>query len=147
MNALPTLTPEIILTLRASVRHRSSDGTNDRLGVPFMVAIPSEGTFSLHAYGTCVAVHADPRVLGALMLSERIEPGFIRWVLDSKDPPDLAGLNPLERARQRSALAAESARRRQAALDQADAEREARSRLRYTPQVAVADISLDDLDT
>lgn len=143
---LPTLTPELVLTLRASVRHRSSDGTNDRLGTPFMVAIPSEGTFALHAYGTCVAVHADPRVLGALMLSERIEPGFIRWVLDSKDPPDLAMLNPLERARQRSALAAESARRRQAALDQAEAEREARSRFRYVPVTPPDALTLDDLD-
>jgi len=115
------------------------------MGVPFILYLPADDAFCLHAYGAPQAVHKDPALLAELLRQERAEPGFIRRTLDAAEPPDLATLDPAARLRQRSALAAESARQRQAALDDAEARREAASRLRYAPTVPITDISLDDL--
>jgi hypothetical protein len=105
------LTPADIMDLRGSCPIRgSSDGTHDRLGVPFIVAIPSDGTFALHAYGSPQAIHADPRVLGACLLAERLEPGYIARILSTEDPATLAALSPAERQRQRAQRAEETAR-------------------------------------
>lgn len=139
---LSPLTPAIIMDLRASISLRgSSDGTNDRLGVPFVLYIPSDDTFALHAYGSCQAMHQDPRVLAQMIRCERSEPGFIRRVLSANEPCDVATLGPDVRARYAATQAAERARLRQ----QAEETDEDRWRVRRASMIDPAKISLDDL--
>lgn len=134
------LTPPLIMDLRTSISHRgSSDGTNDRMGVPFLVYSPSEDAFILHAYGSAQAMHADPRVLGQMIRCERAEAGFIRRVLSAQEPCDIATLSPDVRARYAATQAQERARLAQQRTDAEDALK-ARSRA-----IDPAKISLDDI--
>ena len=96
---LQPLTPADIMLLRASVSTRSADGTNGSVGVPFIVYIPSDDAFALHAYGACQCVHEDPRLLAQMLRCERAEKGFIARVLSPLEPCTVAGLSPDERAR------------------------------------------------
>lgn len=139
---LEPLTPAIIMDLRISLPTRgSADGTNDRLGVPFIIYIPSDDVFCLHAYGSGQAVHADPRVLAQMIRCERAEPGFIRRVLSPEEPCTIATLAPDARARYAATQAAERARLRQ----QAEDTDEARWAVRRASMIDPAKISLDDL--
>lgn len=137
---LSPLTPALIMDLRTSVAFRgSADGTNDRLGVPFLVYSPSEDAFVLHAYGSAQAMHQDPRVLGQMIRCERAEPGFIRRVLSAAEPCDVATLAPDERARY---AATQSQERRRLAQQREEAEEATR---RFASHLDPAKISLDDI--
>jgi hypothetical protein len=100
----------------------SVDGTNDRLGVPFIVYVPSDDAFCLHAYGSPQALHSDPRVLAQMIRCERAERGFIRRVLSPAEPCDIATLSPDRRARYAAHQAQERDRQR-AARDLAESAR------------------------
>ncbi len=140
-----SLTVSDVLTLRLSAHSLRHTGGGMDPGFPFILYLPADDAFCLNCYGAPQAVHKDPALLAELLRQERAEPGFIRRMLSAAEPPDLATLDPAARVRQRSALAAESARQRQAALDSTEARREAAARLRYVPAVPLTDISLDDL--
>lgn len=118
------LTPAVVMDLRASISTRgSADGTNDRLGVPFIVYSPSEDAFILHAYGSAQALHRDPCILGQLIRCERAEAGFIRRILSAQEPCDVATLSPDARARYSAARADEAARLHRQTQDFAEASR------------------------
>jgi hypothetical protein len=134
------LTPAVVMDLRVSMSMRgSSDGTNDRIGVPFLVYSPSEDAFVLHAYGSPQAMHADPRVLAQVMRCERAEAGFIRRILSAQEPCDVATLSPDARARYAHTQAAEAARRRLLAQEAAE------TLSRRASHIDPAKLSLDDL--
>ncbi len=134
------LTPAVVMDLRASISTRgSADGTGDRLGVPFLVYSPSEDAFVLHAYGSAQAMHRDANVLGQLIRCERAEAGFIRRVLSSQEPCDVATLAPDARARYAATQASE---KRRLALQAEEADEALRRRARA---IDVSKISLDDI--
>lgn len=137
---LPALTPAMVMDLRGSCAMRTSDdSTGDRMGVPFIVYIPSDDAFSLHAYGSPQAVHKDVRVLAQVIRCERAEAGFIRRILSPQEPCDVATLGPDRRARYAHAQAAAVARRRQDTEDALDA------RHRFYANLDVTKLSLDDI--
>lgn len=139
------LTIADVLDLRHNAHSLRHLGGGVNLGVPYILLIPADDVFCLHAYGSPQTTHRDARVLAECLRQERAEPGFIRRMLDATDPPDLATLNPAERADRRKQQLAFEASMRAAAQAREEAERTAASRLRYTPQKPVSDLSLDDL--
>lgn len=134
-----------VLDLRLNAHSLRHLGGGVNLGVPYILLIPADDVFCLHAYGSPQTTHKDARVLAECLRQERAEPGFIQRLLDGREPPDLATLNPAERMDRRRAQAAYEASMRAAAQARAEAERTAASRLRYTPQKPLSDLSLDDL--
>lgn len=120
---LSPLDPPTVMDLRTSISTRgSADGTFDRMGVPFIVYVPSEDAFVLHAYGSAQCLHSDPRVLAQVMRCERAEPGFIKRILNPQEPCDVATLGPDLRARYAAQRASDVARQRQQAEDLRDAQ-------------------------
>ncbi len=123
------LTTEDVLDLRCSVRHpRIPDGTHGSLPA-FLVWLPAERAWALHHYGYTMAV-GRLEVVAACARIERSETGFIRRIMDSAEPPDVASLAPDERAayaartreeeRRRASYAAEvaaTAQRRASMID------------------------------
>jgi len=137
---LSPLTPAVVMALRTSITTRgSSDGTNDRMGVPFIVYVPSDDAFVLHAYGSPQAMHRDPRVLGQMMRCERAEAGFIRRVLSAQEPCDIATLAPDARARYAATQAQERARIAQQRQEAEEAQR-ARARVFDASRISLDDI-------
>jgi hypothetical protein len=135
------LTPAIIMDLRTSVpaQVRCLDTGLGTIGVPFILHLPADDLFALHAYGLMLAVHADPRVLGECLRQERAEPGFIRRILDPREDVLAASLDPKGRA----VLAAQ---RRMEAAKQADYARSQEAAIeRRTSHLNLTAIGLDDL--
>lgn len=110
------------------------------MGVPYILWLPADETFCLHAYGSPQCKHPDAGVLGEMLKNERIEPGFIKRVLSAAEAPDIASLNPHA---YRAAHAHHEAERRKIEAAQ-QAEREAAGR--RLSAFEVSRISLDDLD-
>lgn len=134
-----TLTVSDVLTLRASIHWRLAVPLPDSL--PRIVYSASDDLYVLHHDGHIQCQHADIGVLAALLRGERAERGFIFRVVSASEPPDAATLAPDAYAARRAALAAEAARIRLWADEQAQlARRDAELR-----QPNVANLSLDDL--
>lgn len=134
---IPALTPANVMDLRTSITWRVNDGTIPE--VPHIIYAASEDGFILRAYGRPMCQHRDPALLAKLLRCERAEPGFIRRILDTREPCDVATLAPDARAHQAALRAQEAARSRQLADDARD---------RQLARVRVIDpsrISLDDL--
>lgn len=130
------LTPAMIADLRASIRTRT---TTPPPTEPYIVWGASDSTFYLHAGGRVMAAHPDPRVLGAMLVAERAERGFIATVLDSTHPVDEALLDPAGRKRALAERnAAENTRR------EAEA-REAERRRNLMRNVDPSTVTLDDV--
>jgi len=135
-----TLTPTHVAELRASVtRSLRSLGGGVDLGVPYILYLPADGLFCLHAYGSPQAKHASAAVLGACLVSERAEPGFIRRVLDTSLDCELVLRDHDTRA---AHIQAERDRRDQSLAQSAEAE-EARWAARRS---ALIDPRLVELD-
>ncbi len=133
-----SLTATHIMDMRLSMPHRgSSDGS--RLGVPFMVYSPSEDAFILHNDGAVWALHRDPRVIAQMMACERAEPGFIRRVLSTAEPCDVASLSPDERAAHVAQARTEHLKRLAYEQDQREAVARRAAALNPTP------LTLDDI--
>lgn len=93
------MTPADLTLLRASMKdilRHSKGGAN--LDVPYILCIPADGTFCLHAYGAPQAISSDLSLLGTLMLAERLEPGYTRRVLSSATDPETALLSTPQHA-------------------------------------------------
>ena len=105
-----SLTPTTILDLRASCPSLRNLGGGINMGVPYILYLPAEDTFCLHAYGSPQAKHADPAVLAECLRQERAEPGFIRRILSTAEPCDIASLDPAARAKHAAQRAQEAAR-------------------------------------
>lgn len=139
--AFYALTPTDIMALRLTCRGLRSLGGGVNMGAPYILYVPASETFCLHAYGSPQATSLDLNVLGAMLRAERAEPGFIRRVLGSEEPCDVATLDPAARARHAAQQAAERARQRL----EADDNDEARWAARRASMMDPAKISLDDL--
>lgn len=136
-----TLTPTIILDLRLSIpsRVRCLDTGLGTIGVPFILYLPADDAFALHAYGLMLAVSADPAPLAECLRQERAEPGFIRRILDPQTDVQEASLDPQGR------LKLASQRRAHALATAAyDAEQTALA-VRRTSLLDLSKINIDDL--
>jgi len=136
------LTPADVADLRASVSGPTrAMGGFVRLPVPHIIYVPADDRFALLRDGHLLASHRHIEVLGALLRTERQEPGFIARVLSPAEDPERAlDAAPDRSARQQSAEAA-----RQGAADAlcaADAAAWERRRLSLLNPAA---ITLDDL--
>ena len=133
------LTPADVLTLRLSAKGLRAFGGGVDLGTPYILWLPADALFCLHAYGAPQAKHADAGLLGLMLKNERVEPGYIRRVLSAAEPPDRASLNPSAHAAEAARMDAE--RRRQAARA---AETAAAASRRFA-SLDISRLTLDDL--
>lgn len=132
-----TLTAANVADLRASLRTRTSGV--DTSGVACITHGAADALFYLIIRGKVMCAHPDPRVLGAMLVAERAEPGFAATVLDSTHPVDEALLDPAGRLRARSLANAEANTR-------ATAAREAEERRHNLMRnVDPASVTLDDI--
>jgi|SRR6185312_36390 len=136
---IPALTPADIMSLRTSAATLRNLGGGVNLGSPYILYLPADDAFCLHAYGSPQAKHADPRVLGAMLAGERAEPGYIRRVLSPLTDCDTASLAPDDRAARERHRASEAARVRAAEAERAEAAR------RRAHAIDVSKLDLEDL--
>lgn len=135
---IPILTPANISDLRGSIRTRVTDPSGPP-AVPYIVWGEADDTFYLHAYGRTVAASKDPAILGALLVAERAERGFIATVLDSTHTVAEALLDPAGRKR---ALQLHNAAENTRRAAQAEADERRRNLVRY---VDPATVSIEDI--
>lgn len=136
---VPPLTPPDVMDLRASCASLRGLGGGVNMNVPFILYLPADDLYCLHAYGSPQAKSANPAVLAACLRAERAEPGFIRRILDPSEPCTVATLSPDARARYASRVAETAALQREAA----ETAREAAYRRAHV--IDPARISLDDI--
>lgn len=136
---VPALTPADVMDLRSTCTTLRGIYPGPMLPHPYILYLPADDLFCLCAYGSPQAKSANPAVLAACLRAERAEAGFIRRILSSEEPCDVATLAPDARARHASLVAQEAARRRQAAQEADD------RRLRLGSHLDPAKISLDDI--
>ncbi len=134
-----TLTTEDVLTLRASCKGLRNLGGGVDLGTPYILFLPADGVFCLHAYGSPQAKHASAALLGLMLQNERAEPGFIRRVLSAVEPPDLASLSPAAHRAETERRAAERRKREAYEAEQAA------TAARRASALDVSKLTLDDL--
>lgn len=137
---MDSLTPAIVMDLRLSCPSLRNLGRGVNMGVPYILWLPADEVFCLHAYGSPQAKHPDASILGLMLKNERAEPGFIRRVLSPAEPCDAASLNPHARALYIKRRAAERASAEAYRAEQAAA------LLRRASLLDPAKLTLDDLD-
>lgn len=129
------------MDLRTSVptRVRALDTGLGTIGVPFILYLPADDAFALHAYGLMLATSPDPGVLAECLRQERAEPGFIRRILDPSHDAAVASLDPVSRR------AHDAQRALEAHLQRVAAEERDAAATRRTSQIDVARLDLSDL--
>ncbi len=136
---VPALTPADVMDLRSTCTTLRGIYPGPLLPHPYVIYLPADDLYCLCAYGSPQATSANPAVLAACMRAERSESGFIRRILSSDEPCDVATLAPDARARHAALVAQGLAQRRQAA---AEAEERRRS---FARVIDPAKLSLDDI--
>lgn len=131
------LTPADVQSLRQSLRWRGTVG--DHAHTAQIVYLPADGHFALINDNRLMATSADLATLGACLIAERAESGFIRRILDPATDCETACLDPKARADTIAQRRADAARVR--LLNEA-AEADARRR-RF--QIDVTKLDLEDL--
>lgn len=124
------LTPADVADLRCWRKTAGSAPDGSNTGYPFIVVSPSDGKLYLHSLGHCVAGELRPEVMCALLLNERLEPGYCRRIVSPDCTIEEALRTPHERqlalrrrlensanARAHADEAAELLRRRRTHLD------------------------------
>lgn len=147
----PSLTPADIALLRARMGRLGFVSTSGdwRSPAPFVVYSASDGEFYLHSQGSLVAIGPGPTIL-ACLVSERLEPGYCRRILDPAEPVDYAALSPAQRADRDRQRAADAAWAREQDRLAGDADRErarlvANANARGLSAIGIANLSLDDI--
>lgn len=140
MNAVHKLTAPDIADLRywRAKSGTAPDGESDR-GAPFLTCSPSDGALYLHSQGRCVAGTLSAPVMCALLLNERLEPGYCRRVCDPACTIEEALRTPQERREAAQRLSAANAEQRQRQQEQDETARRRASQLDYST------LELDDL--
>lgn len=133
------LIPSVVMDLRLSCTSLRSLGGGADFGTPYILWLPADETFCLHAYGSPQAKHGDARVLGECMRRERAEPGFIRRILSASEPCTEAALAEDDKAALNERRAGEAHKQR------IYREEQAALRARRANQIDVSRINLDDL--
>lgn len=100
---MTSLTPADIQTLRLSCPSLRNLGGGVNMGFPYIIYLPGDGLFCLHAYGSPQAKSPDAALLAECLRQERAEPGFIRRILSTATDVDEASLDPQARQRRASA--------------------------------------------
>lgn len=123
-----TLTAPDLMDLRLRMNRTGgfiSDGVGGVLAqAPWVTYIMTDHAYALHSGGFTVAITPKDEVACWLLRNERIEPGFVRRILDPALPIDVALEPPEERrAYQRQQNANAATARAQAAEDDAEARR------------------------
>lgn len=139
---IPVLTPVDVSTLRASIRWRGTVGAN--VHTSQIVWIASDETFGLISDGRIMATSADVRILAACLIAERAEPGYIRRIIDSTEPPDVATLDPAARLAAKRRSDANAARIRELNRQSAEAARQRRIGA-WRGEIDPTTVDLDDI--
>lgn len=142
-----TLTPSDIDHLRTNRLPR--DGGHHgaaSTGAPYILARPTlpgslDIRLTLYLNGDPVTWSPHPGLLGALLIGEVLEPGYIARVLDPMEDAELAAADPQLAAVRRARAASEAAKARLAA----EALEAAQQRRRDALRVDIPTLSLDDL--
>lgn len=148
MNSKPSyvLTAPDLMTLRHRMNHTNgfiSDGVTGVLAqAPWITFILSDHSYALHSGGFTVAVTPSDEIACWLLRNERIEPGYVRRILDPALPIDVA-LEPPEDRRAWQAQQNANAASARAQRD-ADAAAAQRRRTQLQPLDASA-MSIEDL--
>lgn len=136
-----TLTAADIVELRSSLRTRPRSLCGD-IGAPYILYLPAERAYALHAYGFVQATSPRPDPLLACLRAERADPGFIGRCMSAQWDPTHACLDP-DVAKDRHAAAQRlSAELRLRSQDEA-AERRRRGSIIQPDPLA---IDLDELE-
>ncbi len=136
------LTPAELTLLRATVTPSlRSLGGGVNMGAPYILWLPADELFCLHAYGSPQCKSESAALLGEFLRRERGEPGFTRRALDPALDPETALLPDAALQARQSAAAAAEARRR---LDAAEAD-DASWRARRVTLIDPSALSLNDL--
>lgn len=115
-----------------------SDGVSGVLAqAPWITYILSTHEYALHSLGFTVAVTGRDDVACYLLRAERLEPGYVRTILDPRTDVTVALQSPEARAAYHSARNAEAATRRAAEAEHAEAARRRRVQLRLPDPTTV----------
>jgi hypothetical protein len=140
------LTPADIADIRALRRQGRGFGSPDGNGitdVPYLVCSPSDGTLYLHSRGRGVIGGMRPEVMCALLLAERLEPGFVDRIADPSCTVEEALRSPVDRAAAQERLKAAQAAERARTAAKADENRRRSRQLTSDPKLA--SLTLADL--
>lgn len=143
------LTPADIMDLRIwrAANRQSCAFTVARTDVPYIVCSPSDGTLYLNTERGTVASGVSPQALCALLINERLEPGYCARVCDPACTIEEALLDPASRAAAARRAAAGAAHARLAREDAEDRARESRAlSARATARLPPPDYSAATLD-
>ena len=143
-----TLTEADLMTLRLRMNRSGgliSDGVSGVLAqAPWVTYILSEHAYALHSGGFTVAITPSDDLACYLLRNERIEPGYVRRILDPSLPVDVALQPPEERRAWQAARNAEAATAR---LQRQEAEDAARRRRTQLKPLDASNLSIEDLFT
>lgn len=135
-----------LMTLRVRMNRSGgliSDGVTGVLAqAPWVTYILSEHAYALHSGGFTVAITPSDDLACYLLRNERIEPGYVRRILDPALPVDVALQPPEDRRAWQAARNAEAATARQ---QRAEAEEQARRRRTQLKPLDASDLTIEDL--
>lgn len=141
-----TLTAPDLMTLRTCMNRSGgfiSDGVTGVLAqAPWVTFILTDNAYALHSGGFTVAITPSDEVACFLLRNERIEPGYVRRILDPALPIDIALEPPEDRRAWQAARNAEAATQRQQRAEAEDAARRRRTQLQ---PLDASGMSIEDL--